>query len=75
MTPSRKRYLLSSETSRRNKMHLLADSIARGDIVEWKWAGVSYNSRLMIRIDGGEWLVCKSFDEDILTKYRGGKEK
>lgn len=57
-------------------MALLSDSAGRGEAVEWRWQGAAYNSRLLVRFgDGGEWTVCKSFDEDVLPTYESGKTK
>lgn len=65
--------LLSEKTSRRNKIWLLQNYIHRGILVEWKWSGVPFKSRLQVRpTDQGAshgWLTCKSFDEDVLPTY------
>ena len=53
MTRDRIQALLGDKTSRRNKMALLADSVAIGDMVEWKWEAVPYRSRLLISVNGG----------------------
>ena len=77
MTRDRIQALLGDKTSRRNKMALLADSVAIGDMVEWKWEAVPYRSRLLISVNGGPFIRCRSFDEDVLTTFDdpGAKKK
>ena len=79
--PSRKsvsreqrRALLSQETSRRNKLALLATYLSEGLPVEWAWKGEPYESRLQVRFEGGEWQTCKSYDEDIRPFLLGRDE-
>lgn len=66
MTKEKRAALLGKETSRRNKMALLAQYKLEGERVEWQWAGVPYRSRLQVSIDGYPYLTCSSFDEDVL---------
>lgn len=75
MTPARKLAILGKETSRRNKLHLIADANAHGHHVWTSWAGTPFNSRLRVAFDNGPWMECKSFDEDVLCQYKSGKER
>jgi hypothetical protein len=64
MNKLRQSALLGSGTSRRNKMALLAQYVADGENVVFKWKGEAYESRLLISF-GGDFVECKSYDEDI----------
>ncbi len=58
--------LIGTETSRRNKIAILAQCAADRDEVEWKWQGDPYNSRLMIKWGrSGIFECCRSYDEDV----------
>ncbi len=61
----RRTALLSSQTSRRNKIALLAQYAAEGEPVTWAWKGEPYESRLMVSIDAAPMQECKSYDEDV----------
>lgn len=68
MTPLRLRAILGDTTSRRNKLALLAQSIADGDRIEWRWQAAPYASRLLVSVEGRPFTTCRSFDEDIHAK-------
>jgi hypothetical protein len=77
ITPAAKKALLSESTSRQNKLWLITGWIHfRKWYIEWKWAGEPYNSRMLFMFEpNGIWIEAKSFDEDMLPKYKYGKEK
>lgn len=76
LSKTRRKALLGSETSRRNKLALYASYVAESERVEYKWVGQPYESRLAFRFEGqGDFLVAKSWDEDILSKMKSGQEK
>lgn len=64
--------LTSKYNSRRNKMALLAHYRSLGYDIPHKWAGEPYNSRLLLQFDG-EWVACKSYDEDIRPLLKSGR--
>jgi hypothetical protein len=69
--------LMSEETSRQNKLWL-ATSWAhfKGWFIEWKWQGVPMRSRLMFRFGPNEdFVAAKSFEEDVLIKYKFNDER
>lgn len=73
----RRRALLSSQTSRQNKLWL-ATAWHHFDQVflEWKWRGDYMRSRLCFRFAPGEEFVdAKSYDEDVVPTLKFGKEK
>jgi hypothetical protein len=63
--------LISTDTSRQNKLWLVESwKHFHNWFIEWKWQGEPYNSRLMFRFSETEdFIVAKSFDEDILPTY------
>lgn len=67
----RRRALLGDTTSRRNKIALLAQYVADGEPIKYMWAGVPYESRLLVSFGDDNYLVCKSYDEDIRPKLVG----
>lgn len=71
----KRRALLSTETSRRNKMALLARYRSEGDPIEHQWRGDPYNSRLLVSFEGGPWLPCMSYDEDTRPQLKSGREQ
>ncbi len=77
MTKERMAAILGKDTSRRNKLALIADSLGCGDQVLYEWSGTPFNSRLLVAFVGSsqQWMECKSFDEDVLPKYKSGREK
>lgn len=66
----RRKAILLSETSRRNKIALITQYQADGEYVTWCWHGHPYESRLLVIIDDGPVLTCKSYDEDIRPTLR-----
>ncbi len=77
ITPARRRALLSSETSRQNKLWLAtAWQQCDGIFIEWRWRGEYMNSRLCFRFGPDEAFVdAKSYDEDVVPTLKFGKEK
>lgn len=67
------RALIGPQTSRRNKIALLAQCVLDGERVEWQWEGVPYNSRLWVSVDGIPYLRCQSFDEDVHSKLKDNR--
>jgi hypothetical protein len=63
--------LLSSQTSRQNKLWIAATLKAQGKALYWRWAGEPRRSRLQFLFDAnGSWYTAKSFDEDVLPLYK-----
>ena len=77
ITPEAKQVLLGKHTSRQNKLYLITGWIYfKKWYIEWKWAGEPYNSRMLFKFNPNEeWVMAKSFDEEVLPKYKFGKEK
>lgn len=79
MTREMRRALLGKETSRRNKMALLAQCVLDGERVTHRWVSDPYNSRLQLCFNPGEflerWLTCQSFDEDVHEKMADNRPK
>ncbi len=78
-TPERiavmKRTLLSSESSRRNKLALLASYLLEAPRLLWLWRGQPYRSRLAVSFnEGASFQDCKSFDEDVLPLMKDMKD-
>ena len=69
--------ILGEYSSRQNKIWLATTwKRFKPWYIEWKWAGEPYRSRMLFQFDlNGPWVEAKSFDEDILPKYKFGKEK
>lgn len=65
MSKERRKALMGSQTSRANKLALIAAYRAEGEDVTWGWEGEPMNSRLMVAIDGDILRRCKSYDEDV----------
>lgn len=76
ITPQAKRALLSKDTSRQNKLWLVAGwTHFHGWFIEYKWKGVLGNSRLLFRFSENEnFTEAESFDEDVLPTFKFGKE-
>jgi len=72
-----KQSLLSELSSRQNKIWMVtAWQHFRPFYIEWKWAGEQFKSRMLFQfIVDGPWIEAKSFEEDVLPKYKFGKEK
>lgn len=68
--------LMSSDTSRLNKIHLAIGWAHFNDwFIDWKWAGTPMQSRLMFRFAPEDnFVAAKSFDEDIVPTLKFGKE-
>jgi len=67
--------LLSSQTSRANKLALLAEHRSLGRFVDWRWQGAPMRSRLEFRFSPRDrFFEAKSYEEDIapLLKDRMG---
>ncbi len=65
------RCLMSSDTSRHNKLWLLTGWRARGFDFEWKWQGEPGRSRMMFSFEPGQ--LCKaarSYEEDVLPTLK-----
>ncbi len=77
MTEDFKHSLLSSDTSRQNKIWLATGwSHFHGWYIEWKWKDRPMRSRMMFRFSPDEEFVeAKSFDEDVKVKFKSGKDK
>lgn len=60
MTPDLKSALLTSATSRQNKLWL-----AIINDIQWRWQGVPRRSRMAFLVEG-EWREAKSYDEDVV---------
>lgn len=75
MTPDQIKSLTGKQTSRRNKMALLAQYVSEGLSITWKWQGAPYESRLLISVESGCFVECKSYDEDVRPKLKSGKER
>lgn len=72
MTNAMIRALLGSQTSRRNKMALLAQCVADHEDVQWCWKGSEYESRLLVLLPGADqWRQCRSYDEDVRPLLEG----
>jgi len=71
VSKERRKALLGKETSRRNKMALLAQYYADGEQIKHQWSGKPYESRLMVSFDGGDFYYCKSYDEDVRPFLEG----
>lgn len=70
-----RRALMSSDTSRQNKMWLAA-SWSQRFFVEWRWQGAPMRSRMAFRFEpGSEFAEAKSFDEDIVPTFEFGSGK
>jgi hypothetical protein len=65
--------LLSSDTSRLNKIHLaIGWAHFHRWFIEYRWKGAFLRSRLEFRFAPEESFVqAKSFDEDVLPQYEG----
>jgi hypothetical protein len=75
-SPELRAALLSSETSRRNKMWLACNFKSSGGYLYWHWKGEPYRSRLIFNFFPGDIdRVALSYDEDVLPKLKFGKEK
>jgi len=82
---SRRRLLMSEETSRQNKLWLATGwRHHHGWFIEWKWAGTppdfrtggAMRSRLMFRFaPKGKFESARSFDEDVAPTFEFGKER
>ena len=72
-----RKILLGKYTSRMNKIHLVIGwTHFRNWYIDWKWAGDSYNSRMLFRFGPDEaWVQAESFEEDLLSTYKFGKDK
>lgn len=67
--------LLSSDTSRQNKLWLVTGWIHVGYDVDWMWVGEPMKSRMAFRFErDGKFIKAKSYDEDILTKLKDPKK-
>lgn len=69
----RRMALLGPQTSRRNKMALIAQYEADGEDFSWMWKDEArpYECRLLVQFnDGGPWRECQSYDEDIRPKLK-----
>jgi len=69
--------LLGKHTSRLNKFHLVIGwTHFNGWYIDWKWAGAQFNSRMLFRFAPDEaWVEAKSYEEDLQSTYKFGKEK
>ncbi len=77
MMPIAKRQaLLSKYTSRQNKLWLVtAWKYFCPWYVEWKWAGDPFRSRMLFQFSpDGKWVEAQSFEEDLMSTYKFGKE-
>ena len=77
ITTEAKAALLGKYTSLLNKMHLVIGwTYFKKWYIEWRWMGEPYNSRMQFRFGPEEeWVIAKSFEEDMLPKFKYGKEK
>lgn len=68
-----RKILLSSDTSRQNKIYLAqgwTTSKYCNYFLEWKWQGLQFRSRLFFKFEvDGEYFKAKSFEEDILIHF------
>jgi hypothetical protein len=69
--------ILSEFSSRQNKLWMVtAWQHFRPFYIEWKWAGEAFKSRMLFQFQpNGPWVEAKSFEEDVLPRYKFGKEK
>lgn len=64
--------LLSSDTSRQNKIWLAVGWKEMSEyFIEWRWASEYMRSRLEFKFEpDGEFVKAKSYDEDIFPKLK-----
>lgn len=72
MRKERRQALLGPQTSRRNKMALIAAYEAEGEEFSWMWKDEDrpYECRLLVAFGDGSLRECQSYDEDIKPKLK-----
>ncbi len=71
LTRLQRQRLLTTETSRQNKIWLAITLVADGFMLNWRWQGEPRRSRLQFQFCSmGFWHTAGSFDEDILPTYK-----